>query len=181
MRSSFATLLASDDDNLAEEAVTIYRERFGSVGLYENEVYEGIPQILEALQELGHKLYVATSKPTVYAERIIDHFCLGRYFNGIYGSELDGKRSDKTNLISYILQSESLDASETAMIGDREYDMIGGKANGVFCFGVLWGFGTKEELESSGAHACLSNPDVLVTLFREKYCQSPALTEKAAL
>lgn len=168
LKNSFAKLLASDDDNLAEAALAIYRERFGSVGLYENEVYEGIPEALKALQEMGHTLYVATSKPTVYAKQIIEHFALQQYFRAIHGSELDGTRSDKSRLISHILQSEAIASSETLMVGDREYDMIGAKENGVCGVGVLWGYGTQEELETSGAHTCISHPKELITVFDEK-------------
>lgn len=165
LTNSFAKLLASDDDTLAEKAVAFYRERFGSVGLFENEVYEGIPEVLEALLENGHTLYVATSKPAVYAVRIVDHFGLHRYFKAIYGSELDGTRSDKTSLISHILKSESIISSDTFMIGDREHDMIGAKANGICGFGVLWGYGTQNELETSGAYTCIGHPRELIIAF----------------
>jgi phosphoglycolate phosphatase len=163
LKDSFAKLLASDDDALTERAVAFYRERFGTVGLFENEVYDGIPEVLEALQKNGHTLYVATSKPVVYAKRIIDHFGLHRYFKWIFGSELDGTRSDKTSLISHILQRELIAPSETSMIGDREHDIIGAKENGIYGFGVLWGYGTKDELENSGAHAFFKTPRELVT------------------
>ncbi len=168
LKDSFAKLLASDDDAIAEKALAFYRERFGSVGLFENEVYDGIPEVLEDLQGNGHTLYVATSKPAVYTERIIDHFGLHPYFKGIYGSELDGTRSDKTSLISHIIERESIDRSEASMIGDRKYDIIGAKENGVYGFGVLWGYGTKEELEASGAHAFITIPRDLVTAFNGK-------------
>ncbi len=168
LKSSFAKLLASDDDNLAEEALAIYRERFASVGLFENEVYEGIPEALKGLQEMGHMLYVATSKPTVYAKQIIEHFDLQRYFKAIHGSELDGTRSDKTNLIFHILQNEGIVSSETLMVGDREHDMIGAKANGVCGLGVLWGYGTQDKLEASGAYACIRHPQELNTVPDEK-------------
>jgi phosphoglycolate phosphatase len=163
LKDSFAKLLASDDDALTAKAVAFYRERFGTVGLFENEVYDGIPEVLEALQKNGHTLYVATSKPVVYAKRIIDHFGLHRYFKWIFGSELDGTRSDKTSLISHILQRELIAPSETSMIGDREHDIIGAKENGIYGFGVLWGYGTKDELENSGAHAFFKTPRELVT------------------
>jgi phosphoglycolate phosphatase len=166
LKKSFAKLLASDDDALAEKALSCYRERFGVVGLFENEIYDGILDALEALQDNGHTLYVATSKPAVYAERIIDHFGLYRYFRRIYGSELDGTRNDKTILISHILQRESIAASETLMIGDREHDILGAKENGVYGLGVLWGYGTKDELEASGAHAFFKNPQELVAAFK---------------
>ena len=164
LKNSFAKLLASDDDKLTDAAITIYRERFGSVGLYENEVYEGIPEALEALQEMGHTLYVATSKPTVYAKQIVEHFSLQQYFRTIHGSELDGTRSDKSNLISHIIKSEAVSSSETLMVGDRKHDMIGARANGVCGVGVLWGYGTQEELETSGARTCLSHPHQLKTI-----------------
>ena len=165
LKKSLATLLASDEDQLSEKALAIYRERFGSVGLFENEVYKDIPEVLGVLREMGHTLYVATSKPTVYAERIVTHFNLRRYFKGIYGSELDGTRTDKTSLISYILQRESIAFPGTFMIGDRKHDMIAAKVNGVFGLGVLWGYGTREELEASGACACVTQPRELVFTF----------------
>ncbi|MGD8344249.1 MAG: HAD hydrolase-like protein, partial [Desulfobacterales bacterium] len=106
LRDIFAKLLAAEDATLIEKAVAIYRERFSTVGLFENEVYDGIPETLAALNKDGHTLYVATSKPTVYALKIIDHFNLQRFFKRTYGCELDGTRGDKTSLIAYILQTE---------------------------------------------------------------------------
>lgn len=157
-KDSFAKLLDTDDEKLIEEALRLYRERFSSVGLFENEVYEGIPDALSVLLEKGHELYVATAKPIVYAKQIIEHFDLQRYFKTIHGSELDGTRSDKTLLLSHILQSEALDSSETLMVGDRKYDMLGAKANGVKGLGVLWGYGARDELETAGAHTCIGHP-----------------------
>lgn len=167
LKQSFSKLLDTDNEPLIQEALSIYRERFGSIGLFENEVYDNIPETLKTLQDHNHTLYVATSKPRIYAERIIDHSSLRQYFNGVYGSELDGTRSDKSSLISHILQSESINSSQAAMIGDREYDMIGAKGNGVRGFGVLWGFGTKEELEDSGAYTCINKPEDLVATFNK--------------
>jgi len=167
LKNSFAKLLASEDDKLVEEALSIYRERFGTVGLFENELYEGIPDALRILQEEGHILYVATSKPTIYAKQIIEHFGLQQYFRTIYGSELDGTRSDKKDLISHILLSEGITSSETHMVGDRKYDMIGAKANGVYGVGVLWGYGTCDELEASGANVFIRHPRELTILFSE--------------
>jgi len=162
LKNSLSKLLNTDDDYLAEKALAIYRERFSAVGIYENEIYEDIPDVLDDLNSLGHQLFVATSKPIVYAERIIDNFNLQRYFSHIYGSELDGTRNDKSSLISYILKSESITPSETIMIGDREYDMIGAKANGVDGLGVLWGYGSRKELEVSGASTCVKRPQDLI-------------------
>lgn len=172
LRDSFAKLLASDDAVLIEKAVAIYRERFGKVGLFENEVYGGIPDVLRTLQKDSHFLYVATSKPTVYARKIITHFGLQRFFKEIYGCELDGTRGDKTSLIAHILQTELLAPSDTAMIGDREHDIIGAKENGIAGFGVLWGYGTKDELESSGACAFFKTPYEVVTTFNGQLGES---------
>ena len=168
LKDSFAKLLDSADDAIIAKAVAFYRERFSTVGLFENEVYDGIPEALEALRENGHTLYVATSKPAVYAERIVAHFGLHRYFKGVFGSKLDGTRSDKTRLISHILKRELIAPSETTMVGDRVHDIVGAKENGIFGFGVLWGYGTKDELENSGAHAFLKTPRELVTAFNGK-------------
>jgi len=165
LRKSLAVLLGSDDENLVEETVSAYRERFGSVGLFENRVYEGIPEMLQTLSSFGHTLYVATAKPWIFAERIVDHFGLSGYFKGIYGCELDGERGDKTSLIAHILDAESIDSSETAMIGDREHDITGAKANRIPAFGVLWGYGTRAELEAAGARACFGNPREIPTAF----------------
>jgi phosphoglycolate phosphatase len=165
LQESFKKLLGTDDEKMAEVALAHYRERFGSVGLFENEVYEGIPEALGALQANDSALYVATSKPRVFAKRIVAHFGLERYFKEIYGSELDGTRSDKASLLAHILKREAIEASQTAMIGDREHDMIGAKENGLSGVGVLWGYGTLAELERSGASACIRHPSDLITAF----------------
>lgn len=165
LKSSLAKLLASDDDTLVDKAIALYRERYGTVGLFENKVYEGIPEVLESLRENGHMLFVATSKPTIYAVQIIEYFILNKYFNGIYGSDLDGTRSNKKSLISHILRNESLASANTVMIGDRKHDIIGANANGISGIGVLWGYGTKGELEASGAHCLVENPVELIDEF----------------
>ncbi len=164
LKKSFARLLDSQEDALAEQALAFYRERFGSVGLFENELYEDIPQVLETLKNTDHDLYVATAKPGVYAKRIIEHFGLEKSFKGIYGSELNGTRTDKTSLIAHVLEVESLSANATIMVGDREHDMIGANANGVTGLGVLWGYGSREVLEASGAYACIDRPRELIDL-----------------
>jgi phosphoglycolate phosphatase len=163
LKNTLAKLLDSNDGQLIDKALAMYRERFGVVGLFENDVYQDIPEVLDALEKLGHTLYVATSKPTLYADRIIDHFKLSRYFKKVYGSELDGTRVDKTSLIAYILQTESIQSSDTFMIGDRKHDIIGARANKVNGLGVLWGYGTREELEESGAFACINQPGNLIS------------------
>ena len=158
LKKSFAKLLGSDDMSLADTALFYYRERYSSIGLYENSVYDGIPELCRSLQDKGHTLFVATSKPTIYAVRIVEHFGLIQFFNNIYGSELDGDRNEKPDLICHILKSESITTSTTCMIGDREQDMIGATANEIPGIGVLWGYGSREELASSGASAYVEQP-----------------------
>lgn len=158
LKTSFAVLLGPRDAHLADEAVERYRERFGSIGLFENAVYPGIEGVLADLTTHGHHLCVATSKPTVFAERIIEHFGLEKYFHAVNGSELDGTRSDKAGLIAHILERDAIAADDAVMIGDREYDMQGAALNRVAGLGVLWGYGSREELEASGARACIASP-----------------------
>jgi phosphoglycolate phosphatase len=167
LKESLIKLLDSHDDRLVEKALAKYRERFSSIGLFENKVYPDIYQALDDLARLGHKLFVATSKPSLYAERIVDHFGLKKYFQTVYGSELDGTRSDKASLLSYILQKESIVSSSAVMIGDREHDMIGAKANGLTAVGVLWGYGARSELDDSGADLCVTSPKDLVEVITE--------------
>lgn len=134
-------------------AVAFYRERYASLGYLENAVYPGIEEALRALHSRGMHLFVATSKPTVYAERILAHFGLDRFFRGIYGSELDGTRSNKTELLSHLLARELLRPESTFMVGDRAQDMLAAVANGAQPVGALWGYGSRGELAQSGATA----------------------------
>lgn len=158
LKQSFLALLDNGDDRLAEQAIAHYRERFASVGMFENEVYPGIEQALNELRRQGHRLLVATSKPAIFATKIVEHFGLGIHFQTIYGSELDGTRCDKAELIAHLLQHESLPTDETLMIGDRKHDIIGAKTNGLRTIGVLWGYGTRAELDTAGATISLDSP-----------------------
>jgi len=158
LADAFRELLATDDRAEIEAAVTAYRARFGTIGLFENELYDGIPEALEALTARNARLFLATSKPRVYAVRIVEHFGLARFFAGLYGSELDGARTDKGELIAHILATERLAPEDTVMIGDRRHDVIGALRNGVRPLGVLWGFGTLDELRAAGAAGFLEQP-----------------------
>ncbi|AIQ47099.1 5'-nucleotidase [Paenibacillus sp. FSL R7-0273] len=135
----------------AAQAVVHYRERYSTVGMFENAVIPGIPGLLEALRAKGYTLYVATSKPTVFAEQIIRHYGLERYFRHVAGSNLDGTRSKKAEVIRYVLEQGGITPGEAVMIGDREHDIIGAKACGVASIGVLIGYGSESELSASGA------------------------------
>ena len=113
---------------------------------------------LEQLRARADSIHLATSKPTIYAERIIQHFELERFFDRIYGSELDGRLGDKTELINHILKREKQHAADTIMIGDRSFDMVGASNNKVRAIGVLWGYGSEAELDLAGADRICSHP-----------------------
>jgi phosphoglycolate phosphatase len=131
----------------------LYRERYSTIGLFENEVYPGVPEALVQLSSAGHLLWVVTSKPHVFARRILAHFDLLPFFAGVYGCELDGAFSDKGDLIAHALATEGLAANQTWMIGDRLHDVRAARRNGVTAVGVLWGYGSEEELrEAAPAH-----------------------------
>jgi phosphoglycolate phosphatase len=165
---TFATLLGGDDADLVAQAVQLYRERFSERGLYENTLYAGIIPALAELRDRAFSLYIATSKPHVYARRIADHFRLTPYFRGIYGSELDGTRSAKAELVRHVLTVEGLDPADTSMVGDREHDMHAARANGIRAIGVLWGYGTREALKEAGASAICASPMKLPSLFDDR-------------
>jgi len=160
LRASLKKLLGNDD--LADKALSLYRERFADIGIFENEIYLGIEDTLSVLSASGRRLFVATSKPSVYAERIIDYFKLKVYFERVFGSELDGRRSDKTDLLGYALQTTRVSPSQAIMIGDRSHDMIGARNNGMIAVGVLYGYGTEEELLDAGAHHICATPQRLL-------------------
>lgn len=136
------------DEATAWQAVHHYRERFGEVGLYENRLFDGVGELLELLLMQNRSLYIATSKPRVFAVEIARHFDFARHFKVIYGSELDGTRTDKVELIGHLLAQENLAASNTLMIGDRKHDLIGARRNGLAAAAVGYGFGSREELQA---------------------------------
>lgn len=125
LKASLSQLLNSDDQDLAEQALTLYRERFSEIGLFENQVYDGVKETIEILVDSGFILYLATAKPIVYAQQILEHFGLIQYFKKAYGSELNGDRTNKGDLIASILEQEQLDPKNCLMVGDRKYDILG--------------------------------------------------------
>jgi phosphoglycolate phosphatase len=158
LRPSLARLIGSNDRDDVEVALAAYRERFAAVGLFENAVYEGIPAALAELRRRGHALYLATSKPRVYAERILAHFDLTSCFSGIYGCELDGRMEGKDEIIGHILAAHQIKSDDAVMIGDRSHDVLGARANHVAALGVTWGYGTRDELTQAGALALCDKP-----------------------
>jgi phosphoglycolate phosphatase len=162
LQESFASLLASNDTTLIRQAVSLYRERFAAVGMFENVVYAGIENVLSELQKHRVLLYVVTAKPTVFAKEILNHFGLSRFFQNIYGSELDGTRSHKADLLAHVLAEEPLATNTTIMVGDRKHDVRGAITNGITPLGVLWGYGSRQELTEAGAYLLCEHPGSLM-------------------
>lgn len=158
LRGTFATLLGTMDRALIEQATSLYRDRYSEVGLYENAVYDGIGEMLEAVSREASILFVATAKPREYAERIVKHFGLDRHFAGVYGAELGGRFDDKADLIAHLLEAERGRADAAVMVGDRASDIAAARANGVPAVGVLWGYGSEDELISAGADTLCAAP-----------------------
>ena len=146
LKGSLARLLNSQSVELAEQALAAYRERFAVIGLFENQVYPNVAETLCKLKQQDYQLFLATAKPTVYAKQILVHFELDQYFTEIHGSELTGERTNKADLIAYILEQEQLNAQHCVMVGDRQYDIVGARAHGIDTIAVSYGYGTPEEL-----------------------------------
>ena len=144
-------VLAHYGDTRVDEAVAAYRRHYGEVGLYGVALYDGIAALLASLKAAGLRLFLATSKRTAFAVRILDHLDMADHFDGIYGSEPDGSRDGKPVLIADILRREAIRADQAIMVGDRRYDVEGAHANGLRAIGVLWGYGDRQELEEAGA------------------------------
>ena len=161
LRSSFARLLARDDRESVERAIALYRERFADVGLFENQPYAGIAETLARVRASGAAMIVCTSKPVVYAKRIVDHFGLHVHFDAIHGCELDGTREDKRDLMEYLLPLHGIAPSAAAMVGDRGADMRAARHHGLHAIGALWGYGSERELREHGAHRLCEHPAAL--------------------
>jgi len=161
LRRSLARLMRDESTEAVERALAHYRERYADVGLYENTVYDGMHVTLAALARAGATLFVATSKPRVYAERIVRHFALDAHFAAIHGCELDGTREDKRELLAHLLPHHGIDPARAAMIGDRGLDMSAARHHGVRAIAALWGYGTREELAEAGAQAFCAHPQEL--------------------
>jgi phosphoglycolate phosphatase len=162
---AFPEILGSRDPLLVDRAIALYRERYSEVGLFEASVYPGVAQGVAALCAAGHTLRVVTSKPRVYADRMIDHFGLRPSFAEVCGSELDGTLGNKGDLIAHVLAARGLAPEGTWMFGDRKHDIAGARRNGVHAAGVLWGYGSRAELEDAGAERVYASMGELVGAF----------------
>jgi phosphoglycolate phosphatase len=150
----------------AWNAVLAYREYYTDTGIYENAVYDGIAEVLGELAARGWRLGVATSKPTVFAERILEHFDLRAAFEVVSGAEMDGSRQHKHLVIEHALAQLDVDPSpECVMVGDREHDIVGARRLGLATVGVTWGYGPREELEAAGADVIVGEVGALAAYF----------------
>lgn len=155
------------DDEKSTEGVKKYREYFAQKGIFENKVYDGIEDLLAQLKKRGKHLLVVTSKPEEYSVKILEHFKLAEYFDYVCGSNMDETRSKKEEVIEYALGKCGIGAADKAkvlMIGDREHDIIGAKKNGLKSCGVLYGYGSRKELEAAGADYIVDNVRNLLEL-----------------
>ena len=157
--------VAGLDEAMTEDAMIAYRRYFVSRGMFENSVYPGIVDLLRALGDGGRRLAVATSKPIPYALPIVEHFGLRPYFEVVCGPVLDGVGAEKAAVVADALASLSVSASsDVVLVGDRFHDVIGAHQNGIACIGVLWGYGTRDELTTAGADAIAVDVDELSAL-----------------
>lgn len=162
LRGTFATLLETTDRTLVERALAFYREQYGDTGLFENHVYDGVTEMLDRVRAAASTSYVATLKPKTYADRIVRHLGLDRYFAGVYGPELEGRFDDKVDLLAHLLATEKIPPAVAVMVGDRAGDIVAARANGVRSIGVLWGYGSEAELVEAGADGLCRAPEDLV-------------------
>lgn len=155
------------DKQKAELAINYYRERYAKIGLFENSAIDGIHEVLEKLKEYGYTLAVATSKPTCFAISICEKYDFSKYFDIIMGSELDGTRTKKSEIIYEVLKQLNAKPEEVVMIGDRKYDIIGAKEVGTASIGVRFGYAEDGELEKAGADFIVGTPNELLTCILE--------------
>lgn len=150
----------------AQEAIEVFRSRYLPIGKFENTPYPGIREALEQLKAQGHRLFVATSKPEILANEVLDHFDLSRYFEQIAGATLDGSRVHKADVITYLLGLTG-DVGKTLMVGDTEYDVLGAAEHGIPTIGVSWGYGKVDAMEKAGAIAIANTMEELVALINK--------------
>lgn len=161
LNQSFRTLVGDAD---AERALAIYRERYGTLGLYENELYPGIADMVAAETARGRRIYLATSKAHVYAKPILEHFGLASHFAGVYGAELDGTRVEKPDLLAYICEREGLARGEAIMVGDRRFDVEGARHIGAASVWADWGYGEDQERIAAAPDAICRAPGELAAI-----------------
>ena len=160
LKEQFQAVCGLNEEESAR-MVEAYREYYTEKGIFENSVYSGVPEMLERLKESGARILMATAKPEKFAKRIAEHFNFAKYFEFIGGACMDGRRTDKYDVIEYVLDSCGISEEEkkdAVMIGDRSHDMIGAAKAGLHSLGVLYGYGSREELVSAGAAMTAETP-----------------------
>lgn len=156
LREQFKKIYGFEGDRV-EQSVIKYRERFDKIGIFECELYSGVRELLMSLKEKGYHLAIASSKPQDACARIIEHFHLESCFDGIFGSTKDGKISSKREVLEHLFKTTGMERSETILVGDTKFDVIGAKEAAISCIGVTYGFGTEEELRDAGAIVICDN------------------------
>ena len=156
LRESFATLAG---ENSADRMLELYRERYDTIGIFENKVYAGVAAALDRLRARGDRLFVATSKRQVDAQRVVERFGLDHFFDGVYGANSDGRNAEKSTVLAAAIAGGRLEtAARIVMIGDRRYDALGARAVGIPAIGALWGYGDRAELSEAGADPIIALP-----------------------
>ncbi|MFO7627766.1 MAG: HAD hydrolase-like protein, partial [Candidatus Fermentibacteraceae bacterium] len=165
LSESFSRLLSSTDEKLVGRAVELYRERYTTTGIYENVPYPGVDRAMIRIRKMGCSLLLATSKPTVFAARVLDHFGFSKHFLGVHGSHLDGRLTSKVELVSHILSTRGLNPVNVMMVGDRRHDVEGGRRNGTATAAVTYGYGSRQELEEAHPDHFFDSPEELALFF----------------
>jgi phosphoglycolate phosphatase len=161
LRGTFSTLLETTDAALIDAALSHYRARYADSGLFENRVYDGVPEMLETAGRVAGALFVATAKLQSNAARIVAHFDLARHFTAVYGAEPDGRFDSKADLLGHLRGTGVIRAETSLMVGDRGLDIRAAKINGIRSIGALWGFGDRRELADAGADLLCEHPRAL--------------------
>ena len=149
IQTTFVKLLNTNEQPLIEEGIRFFRERYSTIGLFENEVYPGVPELLDRLCQNGYPLFIVTAKAKVFSEKVIEHFKLDKWLNGVFGPSLEERGYTKSRLIESALSIHKLSPKSTAMVGDRREDILAGKSNGTVTVGVTYGSGSREEITGS--------------------------------
>lgn len=163
LKEQFQSVFGLSDEEGAV-MVAAYREYYSDKGIFENRVYDGVPQMLETLKKRGARILMATSKPEEYAKRIAVHFGFSEYFDFIGGACMDGRRTDKNEVIEYVIDTCDVERKSAVMIGDRRHDIIGASKSGLHSIGVLYGYGSREELKKAGADMIVATPGDILKL-----------------
>ena len=163
LAASFTKYFGLSEDD-AKKAVDYYREYYRPTGIFEVKIYDGIPELLEKLKNLGCELILATSKPKIFADMILEKYDLMKYFAATFGSELDGRRVKKAEVIEWAHENYPFDKSSAIMVGDRMHDVEGAHECGIPCIGVTFGYGDRAEHEACGADFIVDSVEELLAL-----------------